>query len=73
MTLRKWTLAIALLATAGGGVAMAQTRDEGFDVVRGAPYSGEGTTTVNATLMDGTRVNRQTTAKLYRDSAGRIT
>jgi hypothetical protein len=29
-------------------------------------------TTINMTLADGTRINRQVIAKLYRDSAGRI-
>jgi hypothetical protein len=40
-------------------------------VVRGAPYSGEGLTTVTQTLADGTHIERATTAKLYRDSEGR--
>jgi hypothetical protein len=78
-TMSKIIIAVALLATAGSGIAAAQSmpllppsKDEGFSVVRGAPYSGEGTTTVNMTLMDGTRINRQAIAKLYRDSAGRI-
>jgi hypothetical protein len=41
-------------------------------VVRGAPFSGEGITTVSQTLGDGTRIERRTTAKVYRDSEGRI-
>lgn len=41
-------------------------------VVRDAPYSGEGETTVSMTLSDGTRITRQVTAKYYRDSEGRI-
>ena len=41
-------------------------------VVRGAPYSGEGVTTISQTLGDGTRIERRTTAKVYRDSEGRI-
>jgi hypothetical protein len=40
-------------------------------VVRGAPYSGEGLTTLTQTLGDGTRIERTTTARLYRDSEGR--
>ena len=40
--------------------------------VQGAPYSGEGTTTVKLTLYDGTRIERTVTARVYRDSAGRI-
>jgi hypothetical protein len=41
-------------------------------VVRGAPYSGEGVTTISQTLGDGTRIERRTTARVYRDSEGRI-
>src|SRR5579864_2938827 len=40
-------------------------------LVRGAPYSGEGLTTVTQTLSDGTHIERVTTARLYRDSEGR--
>jgi len=40
-------------------------------VVTDAPYSGEGTTTTTQTLSDGTRIERTTTAKVYRDSVGR--
>jgi len=40
-------------------------------VVRNAPYSGEGVTIVSQTLGDGTRIERTTTAKVYRDGAGR--
>jgi hypothetical protein len=41
-------------------------------IVRDAPYSGEGVTTVSMTTFDGTHINRTVTARLYRDSAGRI-
>jgi hypothetical protein len=41
-------------------------------IVRGAPYSGEGVTTLTQTLGDGTHISRTTTAKLYRDSDGRL-
>jgi len=41
-------------------------------VVRGAPYSGEGTTTVSQTLADGTRIERTTVTRLFRDSEGRV-
>lgn len=41
-------------------------------VVRGAPFSGEGVTTVSQTLGDGTRIDRRVTAKVYRDSEGRV-
>src|SRR5206468_6930081 len=40
-------------------------------VVAGAPYSGEGLTTVTQTLADGTRIERTVRAKVYRDSDGR--
>ena len=41
-------------------------------VVTGAPYSGEGVTTLKLKLFDGTRIERKVTARFYRDSAGRI-
>ena len=41
-------------------------------VVKGLPYSGEGITTVKLTMFDGTKMERTVTAKLYRDSAGRL-
>jgi hypothetical protein len=41
-------------------------------VVRNAPYSADALTTVIQTLADGTRIEQSTTAKYYRDSAGRI-
>jgi hypothetical protein len=41
-------------------------------VVRGAPFSGEGVTTVSQTLGDGTRIERRTTARVYRDNEGRV-
>jgi hypothetical protein len=41
-------------------------------VVTGAPFSAEATTTVTETLGDGTRIDQRTTAKFYRDGAGRV-
>lgn len=41
-------------------------------VVTGAPYSGEGVVTVKARLVDGTRIDRSVTARLFRDSMGRV-
>jgi hypothetical protein len=41
-------------------------------VVSNAPYSGDAVTTVTQILMDGTRIEQSTTAKFYRDSAGRV-
>lgn len=58
--------------------ARAQTRDfvtgqiATEPIVKGAPYSGEGIVTVKATLVDGTRLDRSVTARIYRDSAGRV-
>lgn len=40
-------------------------------VVKGAPYSGEAITEITRVLQDGNRINRKTTAMLYRDSQGR--
>jgi hypothetical protein len=41
-------------------------------VVTGAPFSAEAITTVTQTLSDGTRIEQRTTAKFYRDGAGRV-
>jgi hypothetical protein len=41
-------------------------------VVKGAPYSAEGTTEVVQTFPDGNRIVRRTSTSLYRDSRGRI-
>ena len=62
--------AAAWLAAAGS-TADAQTQDfvSGMSVnaiVRDAPFSGEGITTVTQMLADGTRIDRTTTSKLYR-------
>jgi len=40
-------------------------------VVKGAPYSAQGTTTFTQVLADGNRISRQTTSQIYRDSDGR--
>jgi hypothetical protein len=40
--------------------------------VIGAPFSADATTTVHATLGDGTRLDQRTTDRYYRDSAGRV-
>jgi len=40
--------------------------------VSGAPYCADAMTTVSQTLADGTQINRSTTAKLCRDSEGRV-
>jgi hypothetical protein len=41
-------------------------------VVTGAPYTGEGITTVKLTMFDGTHIERSVTATFSRDTAGRI-
>jgi hypothetical protein len=41
-------------------------------IVKGAPYSGEGITTVKLTMYDGTKMERTVTAKFFRDSQGRV-
>jgi hypothetical protein len=41
-------------------------------VVTDAPFSADATTTVTQTLGDGTRIEQNTTAKFYRDRAGRV-
>src|SRR5678815_1778321 len=40
--------------------------------VIGAPFSADATTTVHATLGDGTRLDQSTTDRYYRDSIGRV-
>ena len=62
---------------AAGSIAAAQTQDflSGTPinaVVRDAPFSADGITTVTQMLADGTRIERTTTSKFYRDSAGRV-
>jgi len=41
------------------------------DVVKGAPFSGVGTTEVVTTLADGNRITRTNTMRYFRDSLGR--
>ena len=41
-------------------------------VIANVPFSAEATTTVTQTLGDGTKIEQRTTAKLYRDSTGRV-
>jgi hypothetical protein len=41
-------------------------------VVKDAPYSAEGITTVRLTMYDGTKIERTVTARIYRDTAGRV-
>lgn len=41
-------------------------------VVTDAPFSADATTTVTQVLSDGTRIEQNTTARYYRDRAGRV-
>jgi hypothetical protein len=41
-------------------------------IVKGAPYSGEATTIVKLTMFDGTKMEQSVSARIFRDSAGRI-
>jgi hypothetical protein len=41
-------------------------------MVRNAPYSADAITTVSQTLGNGTQISRTVTAKLFRDSEGRV-
>ena len=52
------------IRTAGGPLTDA--------VVPNAPFSADAVTTVTQTLGDGTKIEQRTTAKWYRDSAGRV-
>ena len=68
-------LAVALGATALGQVPLPQESIGGPLTGRpvfGAPFSADATTTVHATLGDGTRLDQSTTDRYYRDSAGRV-
>jgi hypothetical protein len=42
------------------------------ELVKGAPYSAEGTTEIVQPLTDGNRIVRQTSASIFRDSRGRV-
>lgn len=53
-----------------GGTVDTFTLDD--RVIANTPFSADGTTTVTQTLGDGTKIERRTTAKLYRDSTGRV-
>lgn len=79
-----WTCAFAIASmaaaqergvaftTAGGQTIefMAGTPEAGPRVT-GAPYSAEATTTVTQTLADGTRIERVSTTRMFRDGEGR--
>jgi hypothetical protein len=54
--------------------SFANVADDPFSgpVVANAPFSAEATTSVTQVLSDGTRIEENTTARFYRDSAGRV-
>jgi hypothetical protein len=62
-------IAPLVIAPQASGVA-----DDPFSgpVVTNAPFSADAITTVTQVLGDGTRIEQRTTARFYRDSAGRI-
>jgi hypothetical protein len=72
--------AILALASALGATALGQANLPAESIggplsgppVLGAPFSADSTTTVHATLGDGTRLDQTTTDRYYRDSAGRV-
>jgi hypothetical protein len=68
-------LAVALAPTAFGQMNLPGESIGGpltGPPVLGAPFSADATTTVRATLGDGTRLDQTTTDRYYRDSAGRV-
>jgi hypothetical protein len=65
-------MALAAAVPAAAQLERSTFSQEPERIVKGAPYSGEGITTVKLTMFDGTKIERTVTARLYRDSAGRI-
>lgn len=66
----------AMVVSQGIGVGtMEWVAIEPFDTgkpVTGAPYSAEAVTEVTQTLADGNRIERKTSAKVFRDGQGRV-
>lgn len=62
------------VAPAPAPTAARAVADDPFSgpVVTGAPFSADAVTTVTQVLGDGTRIEQTTTAKFYRDGAGRV-
>ena len=78
-TLRSCVMGIsACVAMMASRPGLAQTADFAIGemmrgpIVRDAPYSAEAVTTLKQTLGDGTHIERRSTAKIFRDSAGRV-
>jgi hypothetical protein len=64
----------ARTGAAAAPAVTANVPDDPFQgpVVTGAPFSADATTTVTQVLSDGTRIEENTTARFYRDGAGRL-
>ena len=62
----------AVPAPAGCAGPGMQPLEPTAETIKGAPYSGVGTTEVVTTLADGNRITRTNTMHYYRDSAGRM-
>jgi hypothetical protein len=58
--------------TPGAGMPFNIPLEPPPSVLKGAPYSGVGTTEVVTTLADGNRITRTNTMRYFRDSAGRL-
>lgn len=73
-----WTAVDGKVATFAQGIAVDPVgllAVEPFEkplAVKGAPYTAEAVTEVTQTLADGNRIQRRTTAKVARDSQGRV-
>jgi hypothetical protein len=70
----------ALFPLSFGDVVSAQAQTSEFlwgntttgPIIRDAPFSADGLTTISQTLADGTRIERHVPTRLYRDSRGRV-
>lgn len=78
-----WVAAWAMALATGAGAQETRSRGPAAidfvaveppfgPVIRDSPYSGEATTTVTQVLADGTRIERVTVTRVYRDGAGRV-
>lgn len=78
MKLRLATLAFCAVGVAVHAASPAQTPDflrsqaTTEPIVRGRPFSADGTVTLKLILFDGTRIERVVPARYYRDSEGRM-
>jgi len=63
---------VAATAPAGCAAPGLSPLEPTAEAVKGAPYSGVGTTEVVTTLADGNRITRTNTMRYFRDSSGRM-